>query len=198
MLNGKPLQSDPSVILGQLPANAIKNIEVVTAPSAKYDPEGKAGIINITTEKGATDGTFIQFNTRIGAPSIEDYDNKEKPQRYGADFTLNHRKGDWDFSLGASYLRNDINGRREGDVYTIRGDTITRFPRTGSGVLMKKPIPGALRWLIHRMPTTNLAWVFMEEYAVRTGRQTLSTTTTTPASMGIVYTPCSITTKTCG
>ncbi|SHM83713.1 Outer membrane receptor proteins, mostly Fe transport [Cyclobacterium lianum] len=131
MINGKPLQSDPSVILGQLPANAIKNIEVVTAPSAKYDPEGKAGIINITTEKGATDGTFIQFNTRIGAPSIQDYDNKEKPQRYGADFTLNHRKGDWDLSIGASYLSNDINGRREGDVYTIRGDTTTRFPSDG-------------------------------------------------------------------
>ncbi|MBD3627297.1 outer membrane beta-barrel family protein [Cyclobacterium sp.] len=131
MINGKPLQSDPSVILGQLPANAIKNIEVVTAPSAKYDPEGKAGIINITTEKGATDGNFIQFNIRIGAPSIQDYDNKEKPQRYGADFTLNHRKGDWDLSLGASFLRNDINGRREGDVYTIRGDTTTRFPSDG-------------------------------------------------------------------
>ncbi len=131
MLNGKPIQSDPAVILGQLPANAIKNIEVVTAPSAKYDPEGKAGIINITTEKGATDGTFIQLNTRMGAPSIQDYDNKKKPQRYGADFTLNHRKGDWDLSLGASYLRNDVNGQRIGDVYTIKGDTTTRFPSAG-------------------------------------------------------------------
>ncbi|WP_375582388.1 TonB-dependent receptor domain-containing protein [Cyclobacterium xiamenense] len=131
MLNGKPIQSDPAILLGQLPANAIKNIEVVTAPSARYDPEGKAGIINITTEKGATDGTFIQFNTRIGAPSIQDYDNKKKPQRYGADFTLNHRQGDWDFSLGASYLRNDVNGRRIGDVYTMDGDTTTRFPSEG-------------------------------------------------------------------
>ncbi|WP_154856840.1 outer membrane beta-barrel family protein [Cyclobacterium xiamenense] len=131
MLNGKPIQSDPAILLGQLPANAIKNIEVVTAPSARYDPEGKAGIINITTEKGATDGTFIQFNTRIGAPSIQDYANKKKPQRYGADFTLNHRQGDWDFSLGASYLRNDVNGRRIGDVYTMDGDTTTRFPSEG-------------------------------------------------------------------
>lgn len=131
MLNGKPIQSDPAILLGQLPANAIKNIEVVTAPSARYDPEGKAGIINITTEKGATDGTFIQLNTRMGAPSIQDYDNKKKPQRYGADFTLNHRKGDWDFSLGASYLRNDVNGQRIGDVYTMDGDTTTRFPSEG-------------------------------------------------------------------
>jgi iron complex outermembrane recepter protein len=131
MLNGKPIQSDPSIILNQLPANAIKNIEVVTAPAAKYDPEGKAGIINIITEKGATDGTYIQVNTKIGFPSIQDYDNKEKPHRYGADFTINHRKDKWDLSFGASYLRNDVNGRREGDVYTIRGDTTTRFPSDG-------------------------------------------------------------------
>lgn len=131
MLNGKPIQSDPSIILSQLPANFIKNIEVVTAPSAKYDPEGKAGIINITTEKGATDGTFIQVNTRLGLPSIQDYDNKEKPQRYGADFTINHKKNEWDLSFGASYLRNDINGRREGEVYTIIGDKTTYFPSDG-------------------------------------------------------------------
>ncbi|WP_339921836.1 TonB-dependent receptor [uncultured Cyclobacterium sp.] len=131
MLNGKPIQSDPSIILSQLPANAIKNIEVVTAPSAKYDPEGKAGIINITTEKGATDGTYIQVNTRIGLPSVQDYDNKEKPQRYGADFTINHKKDVWDLSFGASYLRNDVNGRREGEVYTIIDDKTTFFPSDG-------------------------------------------------------------------
>ena len=131
MLNGKPIQSDPSIILSQLPANSIKNIEVVTAPSAKYDPEGKAGIINITTEKGATDGTFIQLNTRLGLPSIQDYNNKEKPQRYGADFTINHKKEAWDLSFGASYLRNDINGRREGEVYTIIDNTTTYFPSDG-------------------------------------------------------------------
>ncbi len=131
MLNGKPIQSDPGIILSQLPANAIKTIEVVTAPAAKYDPEGKAGIFNITTAKGATDGTYIQVNTKIGLPSIQDYDNKSKPQRYGADFTINHRQNKWNLSFGASYLRNDVNGRREGDVYTIRGDTTTRFPSDG-------------------------------------------------------------------
>jgi len=131
LLNGKPIQSDPTIILNQLPANAIENIEVVTAPSAKYDPEGKAGIINIITRKGATDGLFLQFNARLGAPSIEDYDNAEAAPRYGGDFTLNYRKNKWDVSLGASYLRNDIAGRRVGDVYTILGDTLTRFPSDG-------------------------------------------------------------------
>ena len=131
LLNGKPVQSTASVLLNQLPANAIENIEVITAPSAKYDPEGKAGIINILTKKGAADGLFVQLNSKIGAPSIEDYDNADNTPRYGGDFVLSYRKNKWDLSAGASYLRNDISGRRVGDVYTIIGNKYTRFPSDG-------------------------------------------------------------------
>ncbi len=131
LINGKPVQSDPTTILGQLPANAVQNIELITAPSAKYDPEGKAGIINIITTRGATEGTFLQVNAKLGFPSIEDYDNAEPARRYGFDFTLNHRTPKWDLSLGASYIRNDISGRREGDVATVVNDTIHRFPSDG-------------------------------------------------------------------
>ncbi len=131
LLNGKPIQSDPTVILNQLPANAIEDVEIVTAPSAKYDPEGKAGIINIITKKGATDGLFLQINAKVGLPSIEPYNNAEPARRFGGDFTLNYRKDKWDIALGASYLRNDIAGRREGDVSTIINDTLTHFPSDG-------------------------------------------------------------------
>lgn len=131
MVNGKPTQSSPEALLSQLPANDVDSIELVTSPSAKYDPEGKAGIINIITKKGVTDGTYVQVNTKLGAPSIQPYANKENPQRYGADFTINHKKGKWDLSLGGNYQRNDINGRREGEVYITRGDTTTYFPSDG-------------------------------------------------------------------
>ena len=131
LLNGKPIQTDASAILNQLPANAIENIEIVTAPSAKYDPEGKAGLINIITKKGATDGLFLQFNSKVGLPSIEDYDNKKSAPRYGGDFSLNYHKEKWDISAGASYLRNDISGRRVGNVYTIIEDTKHVFPSEG-------------------------------------------------------------------
>lgn len=52
LLNGKPVQGNPTTLLNQLPANSIERVEVITAPSAKYDPEGKAGILNILTKKG--------------------------------------------------------------------------------------------------------------------------------------------------
>ncbi|GGW35802.1 carboxypeptidase-like regulatory domain-containing protein [Arenibacter certesii] len=60
LLNGNPVQGNASTLLNQLPANAIQRVEVITAPSAKYDPEGKAGILNIITRKGAADGAFAQ------------------------------------------------------------------------------------------------------------------------------------------
>jgi iron complex outermembrane recepter protein len=131
MINGRPSQGDPILLLSQLPANSVEKVEWLSAPSAQYDSEGKAGIINITTKKGTTDGLYLQVNSRLGFPSLENYDNKAKQNRYGSDFNLNYLKGKWDFSLGASYQRNDQSGMRVGNVFTTRGDTTTYFPSEG-------------------------------------------------------------------
>lgn len=119
LINGKPTQGDASTILAQLPANALETVELITAPSAKYDPEGKGGILNIITKKGAIDGTFAQINLRGGFPSIEDYDTQVAAKRFGIDATINKRTGNWNLSFGASYQRNDKTGRREGDMFII-------------------------------------------------------------------------------
>jgi outer membrane receptor protein involved in Fe transport len=131
LLNGKPVQSDPMLILNQIPANAIEDIEIITAPSAKYDPDGKGGIINIKTKQGVEDGFYLLVNGQIGLPAIENYDNAEGQQRYGGDFTLNYRKKNWDLSLGANYYRDDMSGRRVGEVNTTIGNIFTSFPSDG-------------------------------------------------------------------
>lgn len=131
MVNGRPVQGDPVRILGQLPANAIEKVEWISSPSAQYDSEGKAGIINITTIKGAADGMFLQVNSRIGLPSIQNYENAESQKRFGGDFNLNYVKDKWDISFGGSYQRNDQSGRRVGNVITYIGDTETHFPSNG-------------------------------------------------------------------
>ena len=60
LVNNKPIQSDINSLLNQIPANSIKNIEIITAPSAQYDAEGKAAIINILTIKNALQGYYFQ------------------------------------------------------------------------------------------------------------------------------------------
>ena len=119
LINGKPTQGQVSAILAQLPANSLQKIEVITAPSAKYDPDGKGGILNIITKKGATNGVFSQVNVRGGFPSVEPYGTQQPAQRYGIDATVNSRTDTWNTSASVSYNRNDKTGRREGDLYII-------------------------------------------------------------------------------
>ncbi|MBO9151347.1 TonB-dependent receptor domain-containing protein [Chitinophaga sp. GCM10012297] len=133
LINGKPVITDAQTVLSQLPANAVENIELITSPSAKYDPDGKGGIINIITKKGATDGLAVSANIMAGLPSTTDHGNKENPKRFGGDLTVNFKKNKWDVSISGNYTRNDNAGYREGDVYTknFTSGIITRFPSNG-------------------------------------------------------------------
>ena len=51
LIDGKPTVLDASEALQQIPANMIENIEIITNPSAKFDPDGSAGIINVILKK---------------------------------------------------------------------------------------------------------------------------------------------------
>ncbi len=136
LINGKPSLVDAATILSQLPANSIDNVEVITTPSARFDPDGKAGIINITTKKGLNDGWLIQANAMGGVPTLHDYGNGRKPSRFSGDIIVGYKKNKWDLNASANYLRNDLAGYREGNAYTIElGDFIapiqTNFPSVG-------------------------------------------------------------------
>lgn len=153
LLDGKPVQGNASTLLNQLPANALERVEVITAPSAKYDPEGKAGILNIITKSAGVNGSFAQINVSAGLPSIEDYDNKENAQRYGIDGTYNIRRDKWNISIGANYQRKDISGRREGDVWTIVDDVFTSFPSDGERSFDEENYSG--RFTVDFTPNSN-------------------------------------------
>lgn len=131
MIDGRQIQGDPLTLLNQLPANGIQHIEVLTTPSAKYDPDGAAGIIHITTRRGATDGMYVLVNGLLGAPSIASYDNAEASRRYGGDITFNYIRGNWDLSAGVDYHRDDLAGQRIGYVNTYLDEVLTEYPSYG-------------------------------------------------------------------
>lgn len=131
MVNGKQIQGNAAQFVSQIPANSIQRVELITTPSAKYDSEGKTGIINIILKDKAGDLSFSQVNVKGGLPSIEPYQNANLPVRFGLDFVHSFSVKKWDFAFSGAYLRNDINGRRIGDVNTTINDKFTSFPSVG-------------------------------------------------------------------
>ncbi len=63
LVDGRPTTIDPSQLLKQIPSSSIKRIELITNPSAKYNPEGMSGIINIVLHKNSNDGFNASLNT---------------------------------------------------------------------------------------------------------------------------------------
>ena len=75
LIDGKPTNISAAQLLKQVPSTAIKSIELITNPSAKYSPEGMSGIINIILNKnanlgfngsldtGITAGHYVRYNT---------------------------------------------------------------------------------------------------------------------------------------
>ena len=83
LINGKPsaLSGLSPQALQQLPAEAIEKVEVITNPSARYDAEGTAGILNIILKQEKTAGLNGSINLFAGEPA-----------NYGGALSLNLRR----------------------------------------------------------------------------------------------------------
>ncbi|CAN5232395.1 outer membrane beta-barrel family protein [soil metagenome] len=102
LVDGKPnamAENNLQAFLKSIPANAIESIEIITNPSARYDAEGNAGIINIKLKKGKADG--FNSNISLGYGVLN---------RYNTNVAFNYRKKKFNvfgnYSLNVSKTRN--------------------------------------------------------------------------------------------
>lgn len=88
MVDGKLSNVPVAQLLRQIPSTSIKSIELITNPSAKYNPEGMSGIINIVLHKNANMG----FNGNINLG----YTQGIRP-KYNASIDMNYKIGKFNF-----------------------------------------------------------------------------------------------------
>lgn len=95
LIDDKPTILKGSDALKQIPAANIDKIEVITNPSAKYEADGSAGIINIKTKKNKLNGFSGMFNASVGTGD-----------KKSTNINLNYRMGKINFFLGGEYMDN--------------------------------------------------------------------------------------------
>ncbi|TVZ59569.1 outer membrane receptor protein involved in Fe transport [Flavobacteriaceae bacterium MAR_2010_105] len=102
LINGKPsglVGLNSTDALRQLPAESIERVEVITSPSARYDAEGTAGILNIILRRSKLQG----LNGAITA-------NAGHPTSAGISGNINYRTGDFNFFNTSGYSYNESPG----------------------------------------------------------------------------------------
>jgi outer membrane receptor protein involved in Fe transport len=129
LIDGKPSVVQGSEGLQQIPASAVQSLEIITSPSAKYDPDGDAGIINIIMKK--------QKNTGIGGVVNASVGSRDK---YTGDFLLNFRKQKVNFYVGGEYANQKNYNTMEGERRTYGLDTTTYILSSGEGVFTRQSL----------------------------------------------------------
>jgi hypothetical protein len=89
-------------LLQSMPAENLKNIEIITNPSAKYDAEGSSGILNINLKKNDRQG----MNGSVYAGHTYNF----KQHGYSAGGNINYKSGSWNSFLNLDFARR-VGGR---------------------------------------------------------------------------------------
>ncbi|WKW47426.1 TonB-dependent receptor [Myroides sp. JBRI-B21084] len=116
LIDGKPsgMASNIADALKMIPSESLDRVEVITNPSARYEAEGGAGIINIILKKGSNSGVNGSITANIG-----------DPLSYGSNATLNYRKKNYNFYTNLGYSKNKTfgNSTNESQYFDENGNT---------------------------------------------------------------------------
>ncbi|MBU0486670.1 MAG: TonB-dependent receptor [Bacteroidetes bacterium] len=151
LVDGKPQQMGGPEILKQIPASIIERIEVITNPSAKYDPNGASGIIHIITKKTTSNRTSGYFAGTAGSGD-----------KYGANGAI---------QTGYGKLKWKISGRFDDQTNTAVSKMYQELPRdSGASYLVaatdrtRRTNPWAVNSSLQFLPGKNNTFSLDAEY----------------------------------
>lgn len=126
LIDGRPSVLTGSDALRQIPSSAIENIEIITNPSAKYEPDGTAGIINLVMKKNSMNGLNGIVNASVGSGD-----------KYRGDFMLNYRFNKINIFAGADFSDETNYGNMRSERETYYNDTTEYLNMEGSRNLIR-------------------------------------------------------------
>lgn len=145
--------------LRQIPADAIDKVEVITNPSARYDAEGGAGILNIILKKGKNQGFNGVFIASTGIP-----------ETYGISANLNYKTDNLNYftSTGYNYRTTQGGGLTNAEYFNSDGSTNKYIDESRNTERTRKGISTrtGVEWTIN--PTT--FWTNAINYRENTGK----------------------------
>jgi outer membrane receptor protein involved in Fe transport len=124
LVDGRPSAIPASSLLRSMPASNIEKIEIITNPSAKYDPEGMTGILNVILKKNKQRGINGSVSASVGYGEY---------LKTNASLSLNYRNkimniyatyaGDWsEYGGGSTQERFTDSEILRVDGHNIRGN----------------------------------------------------------------------------
>jgi outer membrane receptor protein involved in Fe transport len=159
-IDGRPSNSlNMAEALRQIPADAIDKVEVITNPSARYDAEGGAGILNIVLKKGKNQGFNGVFIASTGIP-----------ETYGISANLNYKTDNLNYftSTGYNFRTTEGGGLTNAEYFNSDGSTNKFIDESRNTERTRKGISTrtGVEWTIN--PTT--FWTNSINYRENTGK----------------------------
>ncbi len=115
LVNGKPSPLNNQDLLEQINASEVEKVEIITSPSARYQADGLAGIINIVLDHKVVKGLAgtLNLNARTNPGHGASFNLKSGFGRFNVQGTVSHRDN---FYKGRNTNIRSFNGTNEGQI----------------------------------------------------------------------------------
>ena len=161
LIDGKPsglVSFKGSAGLRQLPANMIERVEVITNPSARYEAEGMAGVINIILKKDNNQGFNGSFELVGGVPTN---------LGFTANLNYRHKKINWFINYGLTHRRSPNVGELYQETYGKDTTFILNQNNKGEVKSMNNNIRGGLDYYFSESSILTLSYLWRRSDAHR-------------------------------